>query len=599
MAQGNYVPISGVNANWSEGLSSALANLSKTYASQAEAEKERARLAAADAESKRRYEQDRADIAARNALTDAENKRRWDIQEGRSAQAEARAVKEAEFIESERTRAKTNRDVLGQLTVDFGADNLGPNVQSRIAQAQEHINTTRTTIESNVAAINQRRNFLTPEGGFSEAGNAEYQARYADYLKMYNDPAEAAELAKADVVTMRNNALANDYETKARAELAAVETAFNNQLSRLGTKGTVEEFIAAGQAQLAAAGHQDPYSKEVRDELRARALDRGLKTRGDLIAAGQTATETAYQREKDRIGFMQSYYTAAGTGSSGSGSKGVSDEKFVEFISNLDLFGVGDRDRAVKLYQTLKNDPLLKGVNEGFIREAIILTSTKGLDDETLGTDPKEINTIATLATDLAKGNTTGKQFVAKKDFEINQGALKSYSADELMGRRFDLQVPKTYTTPREVLARPDVAAFKAQQAAEQQAKEAPQAAEQQAKEAQAVLDEARKSPLPVDGTVTTARLKELLGDRLDLSPGKYTNTGPARFAVSIPIYSPQQRASRELLEVQQNIEKWRQQKARFAGGGVINGAARRERQRWIDEATARRQELYDQLMGR
>lgn len=74
MAQGNYVPISGVNANWGEGLSSALANLSKTYASQAEAEKERARLAAADAESKRRYEQNRADIAARNAITDARNK---------------------------------------------------------------------------------------------------------------------------------------------------------------------------------------------------------------------------------------------------------------------------------------------------------------------------------------------------------------------------------------------------------------------------------------------------------------------------------------------------------------------------------------------
>lgn len=588
MAQGNYVPISGVNANWSEGLSSALADLSKTYISQAEAEKERARLAAADAESKRRYEQDRADIAARNQVLDA----RYDAEQLIANAAEARAVKDAEFKESERTRAKTNRDVLGQLTVDFGADNLGPNVQSRIAQAQEHINTTRTTIESNVAAINQRRNFLTPEGEFSEAGNAEYQARYADYLKMYNDPAKAAELAKADVVTMRNNALANDYETKARAELAAVETAFNNQLSRLGTKGTVEEFIAAGQAQAAAAGHQDPYSKELRDELRARALDRGLKTRGDLIAAGQTAAETAYQREKDRIGFMQSYYTAAGTGSSGSGGKGVSDEKFVEFISNLDLFGVGDRDRAVKLYQTLKNDPLLKGVDEGFIREAIILTSTKGLDDETLGTGDKEINTIATLATDLAKGNTTGKQYVAKKDFEINQGALKSYSADELMGRRFDLQVPKTYTTPREVLARPDVAAFKAQQA-----KEAQQAPEQQAKEAQAVLDEARKSPLPVDGTVTTARLKELLGDRLDLSPGKYEYTNPMSFFM--PEYSPQQRASREILEVQQNIDKWRQQKARFAGDGVIHRAAQRERQKWIDEAIARREELYNQLMGR
>lgn len=603
--QGNYVTIPGVDPNWAKGISSALSDLSRSYNQRASEEAAAAERLAANEESKRRWEAEQERMAAKDAyqmqrdvLADARAQEqqqidvwRYNNQETRAAAAEERAADEAKRKADEFARLQHNRNVEGSLDVGFGVEDLGPNVQQRIATGREQLDAKRNEIETNIAAINERRNFLTPEGGFSKAGQAEYDARLASYMEMYNDPAKAAEMAKADILTMRDNAVANNYETTARAELDRVQTLFDNQLSRLPMSGTVEEYIDAGIAAARAAGHKDPNSEELRKKLRGEAIDKGLKTRADIIAAGQAAAETAYSRRKDEIGFLKDFYSARTAAGKASGkSTGMSSSEFTTAINSLDMFGDDEKKQAVSLFTTLANAETAKDIPASILREAIILTSANNVlgENNTLDpTNPEDLAKVVEVAEALNKGSYTGQDYIKRSDFAI--GDIPSYSADQLMGRRFDLTISDNFPTPRSVLARPDVAAFKEQQAAEQQAKEA-----------QVVLDEARKAPLPVDGTINTAKLKELLGDRLDLSPpsaGNFDQTDPESFA--IPQYSPQQMASRELLEVQQNIDKWRQQKAGFAAGGDSTGAAQRQRQKWIDEATARRQELYNQLMGR
>lgn len=75
---GNYVTVPGSGANWASGISDSLANLSKSYITQGQAEDERTRLAAADAESKRRW-----DIA--NARADAAELEKQKEREGKAA----------------------------------------------------------------------------------------------------------------------------------------------------------------------------------------------------------------------------------------------------------------------------------------------------------------------------------------------------------------------------------------------------------------------------------------------------------------------------------------------------------------------------------
>lgn len=75
MAQGNYVNVGSIDANWGKGLSSALLGLSDTYAKKAANEREEARLASEAEESKRRFDLQDARAAANAELQQDEAQR--------------------------------------------------------------------------------------------------------------------------------------------------------------------------------------------------------------------------------------------------------------------------------------------------------------------------------------------------------------------------------------------------------------------------------------------------------------------------------------------------------------------------------------------
>jgi hypothetical protein len=504
--QGNYVPISNINANWSGDLSKTLGTLGTQYANLATEEKKAAERLAERDENKRRFEQGRLDTAARNAVLDAraeqtrqdalvkwlseqeESKRRWDIGNTRDQTIHDQKVTTFGRETDEYNRTLNNRNVLDNLDVGWGSEDLGPNVQNRIETAQNWITSTAAEIDKNAAAINERRNFLTPEGRLSPAGKVEYDARFNSYMDMYGDANKAGELAKADITTMRDNALANNYETRAREQLAGVQERLDKELSLLPYRGSIEEYIAAGIAEAKEAGYKNPNSAELREYLRGQAKDLGLKSRADIIAAGQTAATTAYDKRVKQIELLKKFYDArsAAGKSSSTTSKGMSASDFMGQINELDIFGDDEKQQAVDLFTTL-SDPsntLAQGISPGILREAIILTAANSVigEDSTLDPkDPEDLAKVMEVAQALNRGAYSGKGYrIDKDDFTV--GDIPSYSADELLGRRFDLKVPNTLVTPsRELLARPDVAAFKAKQEAELKAKEeaAAKAAEQ------------------------------------------------------------------------------------------------------------------------
>ena len=112
--QGNYVTLPGASANWGAGLSSSLADLSKTFINQANNEKERERLNKAAEESKRRYEADKAYRLDRDSILDTraaeqrefEQKKYSDLLE-RQKEADRIAEAERKRLEAERTALKT------------------------------------------------------------------------------------------------------------------------------------------------------------------------------------------------------------------------------------------------------------------------------------------------------------------------------------------------------------------------------------------------------------------------------------------------------------------------------------------------------------
>lgn len=394
----------------------------------------------------------------------------------------------------DREEAKKNLTISNELmdSAFYTADSLGPNVQARIKEGRKYITNLTADIDKNSAAINERRDFITADGGFSPAGKAEYDARFSSYMEMYNDANKAAELAKADVVTMRDNALANNYETRARAQLADVQQSFDAALSQLPYKGSVEEYVAAGIAAAKKAGHTNLPAYE--KELTARAKNAlGLKTRAEIVATGQAATKTAYDRQLEQIDLLKKYYDARSSSgkTSSTKSKGMSANDFLSQINELDTFGDDEKQQAVDLFTTL-SDPenkVAEGISPGILREAIILTISDNMifEDSTLDpSNPEDLAKVMEVAKALNRGSYSGKGYtVSKDDFKIKD--IPTYSADELLGRRFDLTVPKTLVTPsRELLARPDVVAFKEKQAAELKAKQEAVAKAQAQKEANA-----------------------------------------------------------------------------------------------------------------
>jgi hypothetical protein len=584
--QGNYVTVPGGSANWTKGISDSLTALSKSYIGQGDAEEERARLAAAAEENKRRFEIEQAYKEAEAQRTAAFRQAQLDATSARDAATVSDREARLALLQSEEDRkqavhdqtvadaatARENDTILGSFTVPNNLDILGPNAQGVWQTQNEGLAAQRADADANIELINTRRNFLTPEGALSPEGQAEFDRRFA-VLSQALPEEEARSRAMNQVTTMRDNALNSNYETDINAFLTNQERDLGIAASRLPYLATQEEFIRYGQQQLAEAGHTAPMSAEVRQDLAARAEARGLPKAADLIASGQAADVAKYERAVEQAKLFDNYYTRRQAASSNGGrtsSTGMDASDFNEFVNNLDGWGQEDKQQAIQLLTNLSQDPEVQsaGIPVSVLREAILLTSFEGTltDNRTVDPEnPTDVTNVVNLAKALNSGSTTGRTFINKSDYTLPE--VTGRSAADILGGRVSSAIPtRTASLPTmyESLAMPDLTALQSEVADRNLAAQAAAAEEAAvAREALATTAAAKAdaiqagdttvapltrgelsvlpstSRLPNTAEVNMDSLPTILGEAFDLNS---SDRGVAR-------------ASRDLLTTQQDLD--------------------------------------------
>lgn len=452
--QGNYVPNAGSNVNFASGLSSSLTDLSRSLLSQAQ-EKDRLEAKAREAaEAERRfgiteerqranmlldaaykqqtakdtaaYRKQQLDNAAEQARLTAENRAaQLALQERTLTLAEERAQREADAA-----ALKTkDTSILGTTKVDYDIEDFGPNVQAAIKQGQQQISAAENQVKANLEELNRRRSFLDTKGNLSEVGQQAVNDRAALYAKENNLDAETARsMALQDVTNIHNAALSSTYEKDSAKYLNQLKTNFNRAMENLPSLITREEYAAVAEEALRNAGYSNIYSDEAQNWLERQIKNKGITTTADLLSSASASAKARYERNKDKLNLVKGFLDK-------NQGKGISEEKFTEFVSNQDLFGTGDRDMGISLYTTLKDSEKLQNVPAGVIRQAIVLTATKGLDEETLDpTDPKDLKKVTDLAISLANNPEGAQNFLSQVEKELEYSAP---TREQVLGGRF------------------------------------------------------------------------------------------------------------------------------------------------------------------
>jgi hypothetical protein len=442
-----------------ESTSRLLSDIASGYRQQGNQRRERE-------ENKRRYDAEQLRAATNRQEDLAYRTRRDSIQDARQAKQDKRNALIFQQRQDKIKDQEDNLNIFGNTKVNVSLDSLGPRVQEKIDNQKSIIDKREEDVSKNISELYLRRSYLDDDNNLSEVGKEVFDNRVAEYEKVLS-PLEARIRAMDDVRTSRDEALASDYDVQAKKRLAETRQAFKTAGEAAIQNLTVDEFVKQGRVDLKNAGHTKPYSTEVLDALTKQAKNLGLKTRGEYSAMTAAAQEAAYQKEKDRISFNRDYYSAANIKSRTSSNgtyKGATNKDWNAYISDLDLFGTGERDQAVDLYKAVKKaNP---GLSEGIIREAIMATDTAWFfDKETLGPDVKGIKAVSEVARALSSGTIKPSSLkVKEEDFRINRDNL---SVPDALTNRFNV---RSNNTPNPVLGARlpaiDFSALRAQTAA-------------------------------------------------------------------------------------------------------------------------------------
>ena len=135
--QGNYVTIPGMDPNWAKGISSALTDLSSSYNKKAALQEQEKRLAANEAENKRRYEEGLLRQDERNALLDERYKNEQALAAEKYQNTLTRQAELDRIAADERARAAKEREVLSQYAASYSA----PSARQAILESDPELKT--------------------------------------------------------------------------------------------------------------------------------------------------------------------------------------------------------------------------------------------------------------------------------------------------------------------------------------------------------------------------------------------------------------------------------------------------------------------------
>lgn len=413
--QGAYVTVPGGSANWASGLSSALSDLSKSYLQQGAAEDERARLAAAEAESKRRWELDRADTKAYR-----------DAQQAESAARLAIAQAEADYKKGERERVAKDLDIRSgyQFTPEW--EDLSGKVRSAFdKQSQVLLDKAEAAGEKRLAPDLA---LFTDENELSTSGRTELDRLTSVYQKEGLNKDHAA--AKA------YSALSDRY-FDAQTDTLAVQEAEKDITAareRALANMTAEGITEAVRKDLQDLGYSDVYGESAQALIDDIIAGRGALTQKEVVAQGQAAATAAHeaavkqqelnrQKNKDLIDLLKAEgkTTSSSKSTSGSTPDKMTNEELMKSAEKFTWGSTAGKEKTLQaMVENVWNMPNIKDkVPIDTVRQAVYNVSVKNsmLDNEPPNPgstdDIKEVEEEVTHLMLGKKGTSGGKTEIA------------------------------------------------------------------------------------------------------------------------------------------------------------------------------------------
>jgi len=455
--QGNYVTVNG-NANWAEGISRSLLDLSKSFRQQGESEDERARLAAAQEESNRRFGIEQAakeleaqrtadyrtltlENAAEEARLAAENRNKTlGIQQQQADLAKQRYDEEQKLLKE----AEEQRRILSGLDVGGKSfDMLSPFTKDQFSTEEARLESYEKEAQSAIPTILERRGYKDEEGNLTSAGRDFFNSRLIEY-KDSLIPSEAQARALNDVNTLYTNAVANTLPEDAPKYLQTRREDLFKGKDRAADLVTQNEALRTYQKQLADKGFLDAYSTETEKELRSRLEGLGIRTAEDIAAGINASAKAEYDRNIEIQKLKLDYFDKISDSiKSGGSSSGTSAKEFAQGINELDTYGNDEKLKANALVNALKNDPEVKaaGISDDILRTAVLYGAVGGLEgmvDSLPSISPDNIDKTLTPFIDAAKAMSTSRFVPKVKRPELEIPEFKTVTAADIRAGRAD-----------------------------------------------------------------------------------------------------------------------------------------------------------------
>jgi hypothetical protein len=410
--QGNYVSVPGGSANWSKGISESLTDLSKSLIGQGNAEEERARLAAAAEEGKRRWEADQSYRAGqaeyqrqRDSILDQrakdavdESKRRWDLQEERRAQAEKERL---QGIKAEKDARVALWDLASPDNQTFELSDYSPELQQSFEDLTNRVSTEKGTT----------RDFLFGEGDDVQAATAAYRTNLEASKLPKPEIDRLVAQQELDLRGLKDELSFGDYTPEQIDEKinTLVTNRYDSRLKEIQDKIRTGEGLTQSEKVRALLADISPEIRENLDVKDAKSLLGDVvtgPTKDALLASEKARVEAANETMLKNIELYDDYIGRMNAGSSkgnyASNVKGMANA--LRDMGKVDI-GWWDTADAKKGFNTLVSS----GIDPELAAASIAFGIDKGwVGDSFPSVTSTEFAKIQQQAELLQKGKRTG-----------------------------------------------------------------------------------------------------------------------------------------------------------------------------------------------
>lgn len=432
MAKSNQVSVGSI-VNPFQSLERAASNVADVFGKQARSEEEAARLAAATAENKRRYDaeqlraatnrqEDLAYRVSRDKVSDENTK----IERDRKKALDDMAIATFNRQEDETNRVAKNREVLRDVDTTLDAGMLGAFAKERIGNVSGELDAQKEVYKSNLDNLKVESNYINDEGVYSPEGKKVYDTRFSEYSKIY-DQQEAAlraadDVRKLDTATTDYMANMDKYFSRRERDIASAKEKTLGSVTR-------EEFINFNRQKLIDEGFTGTAG-EAGERLGLLADQMGLKTRAQMMTEANAAYEKKKAAQNAQNKVINAYNKNIDTTKPIPGAS----DRFAELLEDVDMFySTKDKDNALDMLAALGKMPGLSNVHPDVLKDAMVISAKQGLFTDNRfadATDGSQIKRVADIAKILS--GTSGKE---RKS--LNTDVIKAPTEANVLGGRF------------------------------------------------------------------------------------------------------------------------------------------------------------------